>query len=160
MREPERAAFEEFARARLPQLLRFGLALTGDRHRAADLVQEALVRTGTHWSHLRNQSDPEGYVRQAMVRTNVSWWRKRRRENLTAAVPDGSYDAPLDDPMWELLKALPARQRAVLVLRYYEGLSEAEIAQVLGCSTGTVKSQASRALDKLRAAYEGQRELL
>ena len=148
---PERPAFDAFARARLAELLRFGYALTGDKDTAADLVQDALVQTGLRWSRLRS-SDPEGYVRRVMVNTHISWWRRRRREQLTASPPDVGYEPPShDDSMWALLATLPPRQRAVLVLRYYEDLSEVQIAAVLGCSVGSVKTQTSRALARLRA---------
>lgn len=148
----DRPTFDAFARARLAELLRFGYALTGDQDMAADLVQDALVRTGLRWSRVR-ATDPEGYVRRVMVNTQISWWRRRRREQLTASPPDIGYEPPTaDDSMWMLLADLPPRQRAVLVLRYYEDLSEVQIAAVLGCSVGTVKSQAARAIGKLRAA--------
>jgi len=145
-------AFEAFARARLSALLRFGYALTGNREAAADLVQEAPVRTGARWSRLAQSQDPEGDARRIMVNTNVSWWRQRRRERLTAAVPDRGRDTQLRDyELWEALRSLPSRQRAVMVLRYYEDLSEAQTADLLGCSVGTVKSQSAKAIGKLRA---------
>ncbi len=155
----DRPAFDAFARARLAELLRFGYALTGDQDMAADLVQDALVRTGLRWSRVR-AADPEGYVRRIMVNTQISWWRRRRREQLTASPPDRGYEPPAaDDSMWILLAGLPPRQRAVLVLRYYEDLSEVQIAAALGCSVGTVKSQAARAIGKLRAALATEQEL-
>ena len=154
----EQPTFEAFARARLANLMRFGYALTGSQDSAADLVQDALVRTGLRWSRL-HAADPEGYVRRVMVNTHISWWRRRRREQLTASPPDVSYETPVrDDSMWLLLATLPPRQRAVLVLRYYEDLSEAQIATVLGCSTGTVKSQSARAIGKLRAVLTSEQE--
>ena len=155
MNRAQRLAFDGFARARLPALLRFGYALTGDRDAAADLVQEALVRTGARWSRLTRSQDPEGYARRIMVNTNVSWWRQRRRERLTAAPPDRRYDMQFrDDELWEALRLLPPRQRAVLVLRYYQDLSEAQTAGLLGCSIGTVKSQSAKAVAKLRAILD------
>jgi RNA polymerase sigma-70 factor (sigma-E family) len=155
----ERPTFDAFARARLAELLRFGYALTGDKDTAADLVQDALVRTGLRWSTVR-ASDPEGYVRRVMVNTQISWWRRRRREQLTASPPDVGYEPPSPDySMWALLATLPPRQRAVLVLRYYEDLSEVQIAAVLGCSVGTVKSQAARAIGKLRTTLTREQEL-
>ena len=148
------ATFDTFARARMPALLRFGHVLTGDPHRAADLVQDALERTLLAWPRVVRKDDPEGYVRRAMVNRHVSAWRRLRREHLVAQTPDRPYDeAPRhDDALWALLATLPARQRAVLVLRYYEDLSEAQCAAVLGCSVGTVKSQAARGLARLRAS--------
>jgi RNA polymerase sigma-70 factor (sigma-E family) len=144
--------FEEFASAALPGLLRFGHVLTGDPLRAEELVQQALVSTWARWRHIEHDQ-PHAYVRRAMVHTHTSWWRRSRRE---APLPAG-YDpaAPETGALEErdrtlaALRQLPPRQRAVIVLRYYEDLSEAEIARVLGCSPGTVKSQASRALRTL-----------
>ena len=148
-------AFDAFVRARLPALLRFAYALTGDPHTAADLVQDALERTGMRWHRIERQGDPEGYVRRAILNGRISRWRKHRRETLVDCVPERvtSYDVPSrDDQLWQLLATLPPRQRAVLVLRYYEDMSEVQIAATLGCSPGTVKSQSSKALAKLRVA--------
>lgn len=142
--------FDEFVRARLPHLLRFGRALTGDEHAAADLVQDALERTLLRWSHVAAH-DPEGYVRQAMVHRSISVWRKLRRERLTDRPPEREYAvADRDDDLFEALRALPPRQRAVIALRYLEDLTEAQTAAVLGCSVGTVKSQAHAAMARLR----------
>ena len=149
------AAFDAFVHARLPALLRFAYALTGDPHTAADLVQDALERTGMRWNKVERQGDPEGYVRRAILNGRVSRWRKHRRETLVDCVPERttSYEVPSrDEQLWQLLATLPPRQRAVLVLRYYEDLSEVQIAATLGCSPGTVKSQSSKALAKLRVA--------
>lgn len=147
-----RATFDEFARSRMPALLRFAHALTGDPHTAADLVQDALERTVLAWPRVTRQDDPEAYVRRAIVNKHISRWRRLRREHLTASVPETSYvpAAGHDDDLWAALTTLPPRQRAVIVLRYYEDLSEAQTAETLGCSVGTVKSQASKALAKLR----------
>jgi RNA polymerase sigma-70 factor (sigma-E family) len=148
--------FATFVRMRMPALLRFGHALTGNRHDALDLVQSALERTGVRWRTVqRRGDDPEAYVRRTMVNTWVSRWRKLRRETLVAVVPDGPAAAVADaalerEPLWQALRALPPGQRAVIVLRYYEDLSEAQIADVLGVSPGTVKSQASKAMATLR----------
>ena len=144
--------FEEFASAALPGLLRFGHVLTGDPQRAEELVQQALVSTWARWRRIEHEQ-PHAYVRRAMVNTHTSWWRRSRHE---APLPAG-YDlaAPQSGALEErdrtltALRQLPPRQRAVIVLRYYEDLSEAEIARVLDCSPGTVKSQASRALRTL-----------
>jgi RNA polymerase sigma-70 factor (sigma-E family) len=151
----EADAFDAFVRARLPALLRFAHALTGDPHTAADLVQDALERTGLHWSRIDHQGDPEAYVRRAIVNGRTSRWRKLRRETLVDTLPERSTPverAERDEDLWRLLGTLPRRQRAVIVLRYYEDLSEDQIARTLDCSPGTVKSQASKALAKLRAA--------
>ncbi|MEW9554566.1 SigE family RNA polymerase sigma factor [Nonomuraea sp. NPDC050783] len=143
--------FDEFVRARGDALLRYGYVLSGDSEDAADLVQEALARLGDAWTRVRNKDDPEGYVRTTMVRLHIRSWRRRRRESLVADVPDrGADDRYGDADLWAELQRLPRRQRAVLVLRYYEDLPDQEIADILGVSRGTVRSQAARALDKLR----------
>jgi RNA polymerase sigma-70 factor (sigma-E family) len=152
VKDGEREAFDEFVRARLPRLLRFGHALTGSPHAGADLVQDALERTMLAWARIEAKDDPEGYVRRIMVNRNVSIWRRHRKERLVDQMPE-QHTAPAserDDTLWEAVKQLPARQRAVIVLRYYEDYSEAQIAATMGCSAGTVKSQASRAMAKLR----------
>lgn len=146
--------FDDFVRARGGALFRYGFVLTGNADDAADLVQEALLRLGDAWQRVARKDDPEGYVRTIMARQHVSWWRRRRREHLVAQTPDSAarQDTRLDedDGLWAELGELPPKQRAVLVLRYYEDLPDAEIARILGVSAGTVRSQASRALGKLR----------
>lgn len=148
----ERQAFDDFARARLAALLRFGHVLTGDPHEAADLVQEALARTVQAWPRLQRHDDPEGYVRRVMVRLATRLWRRRSREVLLPSPVERTCEPgeAHDLDLWARLARLPRRQRAVLVLRYYEDLSEAQTAAVLGCSVGTVKSQSSKAIAKLR----------
>jgi RNA polymerase sigma-70 factor (sigma-E family) len=158
--EERRKVFDEFARARMPELLRFGHALTGSPHAAADLVQDALERTMLAWARVENQGDPEGYVRRIMVNRNISIWRRHRRETLVLELPEDAgqrsslnqVKEPVvrDLALWDRIKALPPRQRTVIVLRYYEDMSEAQIAATMGSSVGTVKSQASRALAALR----------
>jgi RNA polymerase sigma-70 factor (sigma-E family) len=151
VRDDERQAFDAFVRARLPQLVRFGRALTGSTEAGADLVQDALERTILAWGRLDSRDDPEGYVRRIMVNRNISIWRKFGREYPTEEMFDrGSEDRHFDNDLWQALRTLPPRQRAVIALRYYEDQSEADIARILGCSVGTVKSQASKALAKLR----------
>jgi RNA polymerase sigma-70 factor (sigma-E family) len=147
--------FGEFVREALPGLLRYGHLLTGNPHDAADLVQTALERVGARWSSVvRKSGDPVAYTRRAMANSHVSRWRRVRKESLVAELPDvgaaPERDRFEDEPLWEALRGLPPRQRAVIVLRYYEELSEAEIADVLGVSRGTVKSQASKAMATLR----------
>jgi RNA polymerase sigma-70 factor (sigma-E family) len=150
-------AFGDYVAARLPGLLRLAHLLTGDASEADELVQAALVKTYGAWGRVRSQADPDAYVRRVMVNTRNSWWSRRRPTVPLDAAPEsadpGSAFATRDEreAMWQALATLPRKQRAVLVLRYYEGLSEAEIAEVLGCSPGTVKSQAAKALAKLRA---------
>jgi RNA polymerase sigma-70 factor (sigma-E family) len=154
-RDDVRAVFDEFARARMPELLRFGHALTGSPHAAADLVQDALERTMIAWPRVEKQGDPEGYVRRIMVNRNISIWRRHKREQLVDDIPEdvrnGVREPVVRDlALWERIKTLPPRQRTVIVLRYYEDMSEAQIAAIMGSSVGTVKSQASRALATLR----------
>ncbi|MET9342766.1 SigE family RNA polymerase sigma factor [Nonomuraea sp. NPDC003804] len=143
--------FDEFVRARGQALLRYGYVLTGNAEDAADLVQEALLKLGDTWTRVRSKDNPEGYVRTIMARQHISWWRRRRREHLTDDLPEGSYhDSHSFGELWNEVRALPRRQRVVIVLRYYEDLSDQEIADILGVSRGTVRSQAARALEKLR----------
>lgn len=147
------AEFDEFVRSRHSALLRFAYLLTGDPHGAADLVQEALEKAGVRWRRIRRQDDPEGYVRRSIVTGHLNHGRRTRRERLVAEGPEiGRLDGePRDEALWRLLATLPRQQRAVLVLRFYEDLTETDVARVLGCSLGTVKSNSSRALAKLRA---------
>ncbi|MBB5078790.1 SigE family RNA polymerase sigma factor [Nonomuraea endophytica] len=148
--------FDDFVAEQTAALLRYGYVLTGNPHDAADLVQEALVRLCGAWPRVRRKDSLHSYVRTTMARLHISVWRRRRREHLIGEPPERVHHEvfPRDDEqgVWEELAALPRRQRAVLVLRYYEQLSDAEIAKVLGISTGTVRSQAFRGLDKLRSA--------
>ncbi|KMS83339.1 RNA polymerase sigma70 factor [Streptomyces regensis] len=154
------AGFGEFVEANLPGLLRYGHALTGNQHDAADLVQTVLEKIGSRWPSVqRKAADPAAYVRRSMANAHISRWRKHRRESLVADLPESGAATPADpfehEPLWQALKDLPPRQRAVIVLRYYEELSEAEIAASLGVSTGTVKSQASKAIATLRGKLTG-----
>jgi RNA polymerase sigma-70 factor (sigma-E family) len=153
--------FGEFVEASLPSLLRYGHALTGNPHDAADLVQTVLEKIGSRWTHVqRKTGDPMAYIRRSMANAHISRWRRVRRENLVADIPEPRAVAPADpfehEPLWQALRALPPRQRAVIVLRYYDGLSEIEIAESLGISTGTVKSQASKAMASLRTKLATQ----
>lgn len=145
--------FDDFIRARHTVLLRFAHVLCGDPYQAADLVQDALERTGLAWRRLR-RDDPEAYVRRAIVNTFLNGVRRLRRERLMAEPPETAYHEPesRDDALWRLLGTLPRRQRAVVVLRFYADMSEVDIAAILGCTVGTVKSTSSRALAKLRVA--------
>lgn len=156
MDEHTRRAFDEFARARMPHLLRFAHVLTGDPYAAADLVQDALERTMLAWPRVSRHGDPEGYVRRTMVNRNISIWRKLRRERLVDEPPEQQQPpAGRDLALWEQLTKLPPKQRAVLVLRYYEDLTEHQTADIVGCSVGTVKSQASKAIANLRKNVDG-----
>jgi RNA polymerase sigma-70 factor (sigma-E family) len=151
------AAFEDYIRARWTSLVRYGYVLTGSSHDAADLVQEALARLGSAWPRVARRGHPDAYVRTTMARLHISWWRRLRRERLMPDVPERIAGDPAIDrihataELWPLLSGLPRRQRTVLVLRYYEQLTDEEIAALLDISRGTVRSQAARALEKLRS---------
>lgn len=148
------ADFDAFVVRRYAALVRFGYVLTGNRASAEDLVQNALFRTYRRWQHLDAKDDPSAYVRKAMVNAHISWTRLlSAREQFFAEPPErpGGEGGDVEGlHMWRQLATLPARMRAVLVLRFYEDLSEVETARVLGCSVGTVKSQTSRGLARLR----------
>ncbi|MFI7124693.1 SigE family RNA polymerase sigma factor [Nonomuraea sp. NPDC050153] len=152
--------FAEFVAERGDALMRYGFVLAGNPHDAADLVQEALLKLRGAWPRLRLKENPESYARTTMARLHIASWRLRRRELLAWDLPEGEHHdlLPSGDErrMWQALAGLPRKQRAVLVLRYYEQLDDAEIATVLGISRGTVRSQAARALDKLRVALPSE----
>jgi RNA polymerase sigma-70 factor (sigma-E family) len=160
--DPELVQFETFVAHRLPALYRYARTLTGSRHDAEDLVQEALTRTGVAWRRVRRKDDPEGYVRTTMIRIIANRWRRPYREYPVLQVPDRpEADIDLervteDSAFHAALAGLPLRMRAVLVLRYVDQLSDPQIAVLIGCSVGTVRSQASRALSKLRARVESR----
>jgi RNA polymerase sigma-70 factor (sigma-E family) len=161
MKAEQEQHFRDFVAARSPALLRTAYLLTGDAHLAQDLLQTALLACLRRWVRIRDHQQPEAYVRKAMYRHQVNWWRARARrpEALMAALPqprtagDHAADAVLRIGIIEALRSLPPRQRVVVVLRYYEDRSEADVAELLHISVGTVRSQASKALAKLRAAY-------
>lgn len=148
--------FTEFMLGRWSTLVRFGYGLTGDLGLAEDLAQTALARACVAWPRVRRTANPDAYVRKIMINSNRSRFRRRRvAEHLTGSLPEVGAGNPIraDDERPELITALmglPAGQRAVLVLRYWMDLSEAETATSLGCSIGNVKSQAARGLAKLR----------
>ena len=154
--EATKASFAQFAAARTAALIRVAYLLTGNQHAAEDLVQSALVKTLARWSSVRHE-DPEGYLRVVMYREQVSLWRRlaRYRETPLAqpvdtVVPDPAARTDLALTMREALLTLPVPQRTVLVLRYYEDLTESQVAEVLGCTVGTVRSRTSRAVSRLR----------
>lgn len=148
------AEFAEYMHARQPGLLRTAYLLTGDPHTAEDLVQTALAKLYLSWDKVQRRESVDGYVRRILVNEHNSLWRRawKRRETVTAEVPErpAHTAAGHDDELWQLVQTLPRKQRAAVVLRYYEELTEAETAAVLGVSVGTVKSQTSRALAALR----------
>jgi len=150
------AAFEEFVRGRGAALLRFAYLLTGDRGHAEDLVQDALVKAYLRWNGRTVIEYPEAYVRRTIVNQFVSWRRRRSSGEVVGPVPEragGDHAQRLTERVrvWKVLSELPPRQRSVLVLRYYEGLSDRNIAELLGCAEGTVRSLAARAFSTLRA---------
>ncbi|WP_327032976.1 SigE family RNA polymerase sigma factor [Micromonospora ureilytica] len=148
--------FREFVAARSAALLRTAYLLTGDWATAEDLLQTALTKTYLAWKRLGGIEAVEPYARRVLVNTSTSWWRRRwHGERPTEVLPERAgvdeIEQQLDrDLLWRHLRELPNRQRAVLVLRYYEDMSEAQTAAMLDISPGTVKSQASRALATLR----------
>ncbi|SDY22850.1 RNA polymerase sigma-70 factor, sigma-E family [Micromonospora pattaloongensis] len=151
--------YEEFADSRLTAMLRYAVMLTGDPHLAQDLLQETMVRVQLNWRRVARADSPERYVRRMLTNQYVDWRRGSwfRRVILRAeheeprGLPDHAQATADRDQIWSWLARLPRRQRAALVLRYYEDLPDAEIAEVLGCAVGTVRASVSRALATLRA---------
>ncbi|MGC5009796.1 SigE family RNA polymerase sigma factor [Streptosporangium sp. DT93] len=145
--------FREYVVARGPTLLRAAHRLTGSANDAEDLLQSALVRTYLAWDRIHDRAALDGYVRRAMVNINISWWRRRRLEEYPSehlpepALPGGRS---LPERVEQALERLPTRMRAAVVLRYYEDMTEVEVARTLGISVGTVKSTVSRGMAKLR----------
>ncbi|MEV0649389.1 SigE family RNA polymerase sigma factor [Phytomonospora sp. NPDC050363] len=154
--------FRDFTAAQTPSLLRLAYLLTGDVHLAQDLVQSALASCAGRWHRIRNREQPFAYVRKAMYRSQYNAWRARRRK------PESIMDTPPERPVGrdhadevaerhDLLAALarlPYRQRLIVVLRHCEDRPEAEVARMLGIAAGTVRSQASRGIAKLREMHE------
>ncbi len=160
--QPDEDAFHEFVVARTAALARTAYLLTGDHHLAEDLVQTALFKAAKAWGRI--QGDPEPYVRRILYTENVSWWRRRRHTTETAL---GEHDGPAaaadDDLRLTLERALgqlTAKQRTVLVLRYYEDRTETQTAELLGIGVGTVKSTTRQALARLRAVAPHLGELV
>lgn len=156
MDEQTRQDFGEFVAARSPELLRLAYVLTGDQHAAEDLLQSALTKAAAHWGRIHGAA--EGYVRRVMYREQVSRWRRRARrpEVAMAQVPErpardevAGVEARL--ALREALLALPPGKRVMLVLRYLEDLPEAQVADIVGCSVGTVRSQTHKAIAQLRS---------
>lgn len=148
-------SFGEYASVRTPTLLRFAYLLSGNREFAEDLVQDTLVKVYRRWPRVVKTERPDAYVRRMLVNEYLSWRRRRSGHERPGPVPDrGVPDAAQElvdrDMVWRLLDQLPRRQRAVLVLRYYEHASDEQVAEVLGCPRSTVRSLASRAFATLR----------
>jgi len=154
----EREQFEEFMTSRWPGLVRLAFGLTGDRWLAEDLAQTALASAYASWWRVRKADDPDAYVRRILINASRSRWRRHRvAEQPAATAPEAAVADPttsVDDRSVLLgaLQQLPQRQRAVVVLRYWEDLTDAQTGALLGCSASTVRSQAARALAKLRAS--------
>ncbi len=165
------AAFAEFVAARSRSLHRAAYLMVGDTQLAQDLVQEALTKTYVAWPRLRDPRAAEAYTRKAITTTAISWFRRKgwANERPTETLPDPGRPGHADDIarndwLWTALQTLPARQRAAIVLRFYDDLTEAQTADAMGCAVGTVKSQVSAGLAKLRKQLEatgaGDAELL
>ena len=150
------ASFREFVLRRRAALLRTAYLLTADDGHAEDLVQTALLKTYRHWDRVAGRGEPTGYVRRVLVTTATSWRRRLlSTEQVMDTLPEqASYDRypERSTAVIEALRALPPRMRAVVVLRFYEDQTEVQTAELLGCSVGTVKTQSSRAMARLREA--------
>ncbi|MET9224564.1 SigE family RNA polymerase sigma factor [Lentzea sp. NPDC003310] len=151
------ADYDDFTRAHLPRLLRYATMLTGEREQAADLVQDVLVKMYRHWSRISAADHPERYVLRMVTNGYLSWRHSWSARVITpgdlpdeARADDFAADHAAREDMWQRLARLPKRQRAVVVLRYYEQLPDAEIAGLLGCAQATVRAHAHKALAALR----------
>ncbi|WP_229071171.1 SigE family RNA polymerase sigma factor [Actinoplanes sp. DH11] len=163
--------FEQFAAARLPSLLRYAVVLTGDRELAQDVVQEVLARAHVRWRRISGADSPDAYVRRMVLNEYLSWRRSWAARHVHAAgerltelddarggVVDHAQNVVEADALWNRLALLGRKQRAVLVLRYYEQLDDNAIADLLNCSPATVRSQASKALRTLRLDEQDHQE--
>jgi RNA polymerase sigma-70 factor (sigma-E family) len=164
VRELGPGTFEAYVAARGAALLRFAALLTGDRHRAEDLVQDALAKAYLRWGRIRRADQPDVYVRRVLVNGSRAFWRRSTNHELPvdrtadrAAPGDVSAESAERDAVRRMIAQLPHRQRAVLVLRYYEDLDDATIAEILECSPATVRTHAMRALQRLREAHASTR---
>lgn len=166
-RDGRDGGFEAFVAARGAALVRFAVVLTGDEHRAEDIVQDVLAKAYLRWDRVLRADPPDVYVRRMVVNAAHSWWRRPMNREVpverTADRPghgdlDGEVDSRIAerDSMWREISALPARQRAVLALRYYEDLDDDTIARILNCASATVRTHAMRALNTLRERYSGE----
>ena len=154
------AAFREYVQTRGAALLRMAMVLTGNRADAEDLVQAALAKTYLAWDKINERAALDAYVRRAMVNTHISWWRRRRVEEFPTdelpeqVVADHARESDMAEVVRRALDRLPQRMRAAVMLRYFEDMTEPEIAATLGISLGTVKSTVSRAVARLRIDTE------
>jgi RNA polymerase sigma-70 factor (sigma-E family) len=160
MRVGDRIAFGDYVRARGGALLRAAQTLTGNRADAEDLVQATLVKTYQSWNKITDPAALDTYVRRVMINTHISGWRRRRIDEYpTDELPDSpaadqTYDTDLHEVVQRAVDRLPRRMRAAVMLRYYDDMSEPEVAAALGVSVGTVKSTVARAVAKLREDAE------
>lgn len=152
------ADYESFVRAQLPRMLCYATMLTGEREQAADLVQDVLVKVYRRWSRISDTDHPDRYVVRMVTNGYLSWRRSRAARLIAAGdlrdevrPDDFAWEHALREDMWQRLARLPRRQRAVVVLRYYEQLPDSEIADLLGCAQATVRAHAHRALTTLRS---------
>ncbi len=159
----DQEAFVAFVHARQAALLRAAYLVCGDRHLAEDLLQQALMKLAQRWHRVSSGGDPDAYVRTILYRDAISWWRHANRRlvhypDVSSETMDPTHAVEQRLQLAEALTSLTPKQRAVLVLRYFEDLSEAQTAEVLRVSVGTVKSQASAALRRLRHVMTGPHE--
>ncbi|MFI7606893.1 SigE family RNA polymerase sigma factor [Micromonospora sp. NPDC049366] len=155
--DADRQSFEAYVQTRGPGLSRHAYLLTGDHHLAEDLVQQTLLRVAGRWRRVVAEGDPDAYVRRALYHQHISWWRRRTRqvpeaplERNDRPVPDAADAVAVNLAVRAALGRLAPRQRAAIVLRYFADLSDAQIADTLGCRVGTVKSQLRDGLARLR----------
>jgi RNA polymerase sigma-70 factor (sigma-E family) len=154
--------FDDYVRLKGERLVRLARLLVRDRYLAEDLVQEVLGKAFARWGRIVAGGDPDVYLRRMLVNANNSWWRRRSASELATGEVEWEVADPVDvgqesaerDAVWRIVAGLPAKQRAAVVLRYYEDLDDATIAEILGCSAVTVRTQTMRALATLRARME------
>ena len=154
MQQSDEDRFTEFVRAHTASLFRTAYLMTGDYQRAEDVLQAALVRVYQHWPRVSAMERPVGYARKVVVNQAASWWRKRSSHEALTLIDEPVWDGRVDDVaeherVWKAVLSLPKRQRAVTVLRYYEDMTEAQIAETLGMAPGTVKSHRHAAVRRL-----------
>lgn len=159
------ADFDGWVASRATGLVRFAYLVTGSQDAAEEAVQTALAKACEHWARISRTDDRDAYVRRMIVNAHISWWRKFRKRELPVAevhrksyVEDPAFAFSRSDAVWQLCGTLPTRQRATVVLRYYEDLTYAEIATVLDCPESPVRSYIRRALAGLRQTIESQED--
>jgi RNA polymerase sigma-70 factor (sigma-E family) len=165
--EAAAATFDEYVRTRGPALVRLARLIAGDRHLGEDLVQEVLTRAYPRWNRIVAGGRPDVYLRRMLVNAHVSWRRRRSSTEVadgagrveSPARGDVSAEAADRDAMWRLITRLPPKQRVTVVLRFYEDLDDATIAEILGCSSATVRTHTMRALTTLRALHTSEETL-